>query len=119
MELTRQLLNPKFLAPKTSFHFRCFFAQPARKIHLPSAALPGKCGADVLKAYTKSADVFFAAFFARCLYLRPEFRHGGNQRGKGEGQQGGGSPGEPAEGPTIADLQRCWGFHKQSYKRRI
>ena len=58
---------------------------------------------------------FFADFFAPCLYLRPEFRHGGNHRGKGEGQQGGGSPGEPAEGPTVADLQMCWGFSEQSY----
>ena len=40
---------------------------------------------------------------------------GENQRGKGEGQQGGGFPREPAEGPTIADLQRCWGFHAKSF----
>ena len=49
------------------------------------------------------------------LYLRPQFRHGENQRGKGEGLQGGGSLGEPAEGPTIADLQRCWGCPEQSF----
>ena len=44
---------------------------------------------------------------------------GENQMGKGEGQQGGGFPGEPAEGPTIADLQRCWGFPEQRYKGPI
>ena len=31
-------------------------------------------------------------------------------------REGGGSLGEPAEGPTIADLQRCWGSHEQSYQ---
>ena len=45
---------------------------------------------------------------------------GGGQRGDaGVVMQGGGSPGEPAEGPTIADLQRCWGFTEQSYQGRI
>ena len=41
---------------------------------------------------------------------------GENQRGKGEGQQGGGFPGEPAEGPIVADLQRCWGCSEQSFQ---
>ena len=40
---------------------------------------------------------------------------GENQRGKGEGQQGGGFPGEPAEGPIAADLQMGWGFHAKSF----
>ena len=30
--------------------------------------------------------------------------------------QGGGSPGELAEGPGVADLQRCWGSPEQSYQ---
>ena len=59
--------------------------------------------------------LFCTSFFAPCLYLRPEFWHGGNQRGKGEGQQGGGFPGEPAEGPSLVDLQRGWGFHAKSF----
>ena len=33
-------------------------------------------------------------------------------RGKGEGQEGGGSKGELGEGPGVADLQRCWGCHE-------
>ena len=53
--------------------------------------------------------------FKPCLYLRPQFRHGENQRGKGEGQQGGGFQGELGEGPGVADLQRCWGCPEQSY----
>ena len=41
------------------------------------------------------------------------------ERGKGEGPgEGGGSQGELGEGPTIADLQRCWGSTEQSYQRR-
>ena len=32
--------------------------------------------------------------------------------------EGGGSLGELGEGPTIADLQRCWGCPEQSYQRR-
>ena len=41
---------------------------------------------------------------------------GDNQRGMGEGQQGGGFQREPAEGPTLADLQRCWGCSEQSFQ---
>ena len=36
-------------------------------------------------------------------------------RGKGDGQQGGGSPGEPAEGQGVADSDRCWGCSEQSF----
>ena len=35
---------------------------------------------------------------------------------KGKGLGGGGSPGELGEGPGVADLQRCWGCHEQSYQ---
>ena len=44
---------------------------------------------------------------------------GENQRGKGEGLEGGGSPGELGEGPGVVDLQKCWGCPEQSYKGRI
>ena len=38
---------------------------------------------------------------------------------KGEGLEGGGSPGELGEGPGVVDLQRCWGCSEQSYQGRI
>ena len=39
------------------------------------------------------------------------------ERGMGEGPgEEGGSQGELGEGPGVADLQRCWGSHEQSYQ---
>ena len=47
----------------------------------------------------------------------PFLFHSKGKRGKEEGPgEGGGFPGEPAEGPTLADLQRCWGCSEQSYQ---
>ena len=39
--------------------------------------------------------------------------------GGGGTREGGGSLGKPAQGPGVADLQRCWACPEQSYQGRI